>query len=308
MSEYVKKAIYLGVTLATGAAGYLLGKYKTSRKWVSTTALGVTLLMCAPRGFDLAEKYLILNNDLKKQELYKEIKKDSINAVLEMNYPKDKLSSYLNKTATEIANINNNIKMQYASLANETERKYKKALDSTSNQNKIILNTINDKISEQNNLVTTKLNSIQNNINHTTTPSNSNLSKLSNTNSKLSLDHYLIDVNKTYRSISIYEIYSNGTINSLNIASKASFPTNGGPENGEYILQNKGSRTGELFPGFIAINDPIGISGAGENNQYLKDITNGALTNKTGLRVPNEIYEQLAQIVDTKETTISIHD
>jgi len=332
MGENLKKIVYAGITIATGAAGYLIGKYRNSRRFFSTTALGLVLIMCAPRGFDLAEKYMILHHDLKKQELNRESKKDSIDAILEAQYPTNKLTNYLDHTLKEISNTNSEFKKRYESAITENEHKYQKSLDSAHNQNAKILNTIDTKLTKQNNLLSNRLNKLQNNFidsenSYTNTNINEAFNNKRNDNNKNSknntileqvtnnsntknkpVNYYLIDVDKSDRFISVYAVYNDGSTNSLNISSKASFPSNGGPDDGNYYIKDKGARAGELFPGFLSINDPIGISGAGEYNQYLEDIQNGLLTNKTGIRVPNDIYNKLAQVVNTKETIINIHD
>lgn len=310
MGQYLKKAIYTGITLATGAAGYLVGKYRNSRRIFSTTALGLILIMCAPRGFDLAEKYLILNHDFKKRELFRETKKDSINAVLELNYPKDTLVGYLNKAVVKMSDANEDIQKKYTLLVDENELKYKKSLDSMINQNKKIITNIDIKLSEQNNALVNRLNDFQNNSksNYNKTYDKDNIFQKNNVLSKPILNYYLVDVDKSDRLLTVYGVYDDNSRSSLNISSRASLSASGGPDNGKYFLRNKGSRDGELFPGFLSIDDPVGISGAGENNQYLSDIQHGALTNKTGIRIPNEVYNRIANYVDTKKTMIYIHD
>jgi hypothetical protein len=319
MSDYLKKTLYAGITIATGVAGFFLGKYKHSRRIFPTTALGLILIMCAPRGFDLVEKYMTFDHDMKKQELRREIKKDSIDSMLELQHPEIKLTSYMDKKVNEISDINKNLATKYNTVLAETERSYKKSLDSVRNQNKKILVNLDNKFSEQNYILENKLSDLQKGITNVktlvTTPKDYSSNSLDNapkaskiSNVTKSIDHYLIDLDKSDRWLSVYAVYDNGSMNSLALSSRASFPVNGGPDEGEYYVENKGSRDGELYPGFLSINDPVGISGAGDYNQYLDAILDGALINKTGIRIPNEIYARLAQAVDTKPTIISIHE
>ncbi|MGV8087346.1 MAG: hypothetical protein ACP5N1_06975 [Candidatus Woesearchaeota archaeon] len=321
MGESIKKAFYVGAAAVSGAVGYFLGKYK-SRKLVSTTALGLILIMCAPRGFDIAEKYLILNTGLKKEEIRREAKKDSLNTVLELQYPTNRLTTYLDKTVSEIYTANNAVKSEYESMISNNAAKYQQSLDSIANQNKLIVENINSKLLEQNSEFDKRFKEIdavtntKNNFSYKTTKAStndasSNIEKVVRTednDAKRIFDHYIIDVDKSSRKIALYGAYINGDKNFLNVSSNASFPTNGGPDNGEYVAKNKGDRSGELFPGFIAIDDPVGITGAGEYDQYIDDIKRGALTNKTGIRVPNDVYNRLLTYVTNKETIVHIHD
>jgi hypothetical protein len=118
----------------------------------------------------------------------------------------------------------------------------------------------------------------------------------------------MIDADKSDGEIQVYGMSSDGSKKFLSITSKASFASNGGPTDGSYILRNKGARSGELYPGFLEMDDPVGISGAGEYNQYIEQIQQGALANKTGIRVPNEIYDKIARLVDEKKTIINVHE
>ncbi|MGV8171792.1 MAG: hypothetical protein ACP5OA_03820 [Candidatus Woesearchaeota archaeon] len=120
--------------------------------------------------------------------------------------------------------------------------------------------------------------------------------------------YYMIDADRSDGEIQVYGICNDGSKRFLSITSKASFASNGGPADGTYTLRNKGTRSGELYPGFLAMDDPVGISGAGEYNQYLDQIQQGALANKSGIRVPNEIYTTLARLVDEKKTIINVHE
>lgn len=321
MGESMKKAFYVGAAAVSGAVGYFLGKYK-SKKIFSTTALGLILIMCAPRSFDIAEKYIILNNGLKKEEIRREAKKDSLNTILELQYPTNKVTAYLDKTVSELYASNNSIKSEYESMISNTAAKYERSLDSIANQNKAIVENMNSKIIEQKSEFDKRLNEIdavtnaknnfsyKNNKVSTNNPS-SNIERVvrnENIDDKKIFDYYIIDVDKSSRKVALYGAYTNGDRNFLNISSNASFPMNGGPDNGEYIAKNKGDRSGELFPGFIAIDDPVGITGAGEYNQYIDDIKKGALTNKTGIRVPNEVYNRILTYINNKETLVHIHD
>ena len=47
-------------------------------------------------------------------------------------------------------------------------------------------------------------------------------------------------------------------------------------------------RTGDLYPGFIKLNGVIGISGAGQNNQYAPAICNSNNVTRSGFRVSND--------------------
>jgi hypothetical protein len=147
---------------------------------------------------------------------------------------------------------------------------------------------------------------------YTPTTSNSAVTARNNTYGRTvnynTTSRIVIDVDKSERTIDVYAEGNDGNITSLGIYSRASFPSNGGPLDGVYNVKNKGRRSGELYPGFLAIDDPVGISGEGENRAHLDEILEGRNANKSGLRVPNSVFDRLANLVDTKNTVVYVHE
>jgi len=173
----------------------------------------------------------------------------------------------------------------------------------------------------KNNSGSSSTNKIVSSGNYSNKNKSANLESIASQNNNVSADYsdnisrinstpayYLIDADKSDGIIHVYGVLKNGSRIDLDIASKASFAMSGGPSDGNYVLRNKGARRGDLYPGFLDMDDPIGISGAGEYNQHIEEIREGRLANRTGIRVPNEIYAKLARLVDEKKTVVYVHE
>jgi hypothetical protein len=335
--------VYTGIAGLIGVGAYLIAKYKHLGGRASYTMAGLILLVSAPRIIDAGKTYLTERNKLAELEIYNAAKKDSIDAVLRLNAPKDTstldISDLIHKTMEtskameeKYQNItSNNSKIleamlekkneQYIAAVNvlrENTEKLQNTIEELQNVRTVVVPVDNSSniVSKQSNTSTSNSRNYFSANNAASINSSVNLERITSQNTSSSAgvsenlvsSYYLIDADKSNGEIQVYGVYTDGSKKYLSIVSKASFAMNGGPANGNYVLRNKGARDGALYPGFLEMNDPIGISGAGEYNQYLDDIQNGALANKTGIRVPNEVYAKIARLVDEKKTVINVHE
>ncbi|MGV8151243.1 MAG: hypothetical protein ACP5NV_05955 [Candidatus Woesearchaeota archaeon] len=74
------------------------------------------------------------------------------------------------------------------------------------------------------------------------------------------------------------------------------FNGSGKPPNGTYSIKEIKSMTGDLYPGFIKLEGVIGISGAGDNNQFQHDINAQNNKTKNGFRISNNDFSRLASV------------
>ncbi|MGV8141689.1 MAG: hypothetical protein ACP5NW_04595 [Candidatus Woesearchaeota archaeon] len=355
--RFVRGVLYTAGAAFIGGAGYLFGKYRhldgKSRNTATYTVLGLALIVGMPKGCDIVEKCLDSHTELAKVRIYSSVRKDSIDAVLDLKRPKDTSLLYL-KDFFEKASENNKIlERKYSDALSNTSEKYNSMIEEGKNQYTSVLNDLtkqnenlkqmidglklsqssndmkgiaNDTESASNDKKNNTLfdkyrgkirknnTSLKNNISSNAVSmtlddiaSGNDIHSL-NASSTLLLEYYLIDADKSDGEINVYGVCNDGSAKHLSITSKASFAMSGGPNDGKYALWNKGIRYGDLYPGFLAIDDPVGISGAGENNEHLEEIQNGDWANKSGIRVPNEIYTKIARLVDEKKTIIHIHE
>jgi hypothetical protein len=320
----VKGIIYTAIAAAIGAGGYMIGKYRHLGGKASYTLAGLALLIYAPKGFETLQTVFETHRDIEKAKIYGSVRKDSIDAVLDLKNPRDTSTLYIREFFNKASETTKAIEETYTKALVDNSKKYEKLLEKSSAEYN---NTFND-LREQNDNLQKTLEEFKNVQNKILSSDNStrdvirqkhitNLEKLTTTNNRTEdsefsesflPSYYMIDADKSDGEIQVYGICSDGSRRFLNITSKASFASNGGPADGNYILRNKGARGGELYPGFLEMDDPIGISGAGEYNQYIEQIQQGALANKTGIRVPNEIYSKIARLVDEKKTIIDVHE
>jgi hypothetical protein len=320
----VRGIIYTGIAGIIGAGGYIIGKYRHLGGKASYTLAGLALLIYAPRGFEVIQTALETHRDIAKAKIYGSVRKDSIDAIIDLKKPRDTSTLYIKEFFNKASETTNAIEATYKQALLDNSKKYETLIEQSSAQ---YTNTFNALRKQNENLQKTieEFKNVQNNIvSSDDSPKRSirqkriaNLEKFTTTNNNIETSvisesllpaYYMIDADKSDGEIQVYGMSSDGSKKFLSITSKASFASNGGPTDGSYILRNKGARSGELYPGFLEMDDPVGISGAGEYNQYIEQIQQGALANKTGIRVPNEIYDKIARLVDEKKTIINVHE
>jgi hypothetical protein len=119
--------------------------------------------------------------------------------------------------------------------------------------------------------------------------------------------HYVIDIDKSSRTLSIYSKFSDES-QKLNNRYHVSLAKNNGPPEGEYKIGYIGERGGELYPGVMKLDDIIVITGSGDKNQHDNEIENGMLANKTGIRMFNKDYSQLESMIDGKPALVRVKE
>jgi hypothetical protein len=322
-----KGVVYTGIAGMIGAGIYLLSKYKHLGGRASYTIAGIALLVSAPSIIDVVKTAVVQHNELEKVKIYTSVKKDSIDAILNLKKPKDTSTLYIKEFFDKASETTKAIEATYKEAISDNSRKYKTLLEKSDKQydsmyivlveqNKNLNRTIDGlkRAAESSysvinpNSVATKNTGQQDKTSLERIASQYGTTKDKHDSEDLAPSYYFIDADKSDGEIQVYGIFNDGTKKHLSIASKASFAMDGGPVDGSYVLRNKGARYGELYPGFLEMDDPVGISGAGQDNQYLEEIQDGALANKTGIRVPNEIYDRIARLVDERKTIINVHE
>lgn len=71
------------------------------------------------------------------------------------------------------------------------------------------------------------------------------------------------------------------------------FNGEGKPANGIYDVKKIAPKTGALFPGFATLDGVVGISGAGQNNEYAPAICNSSNVTNNGFRISNADMDYL---------------
>lgn len=77
------------------------------------------------------------------------------------------------------------------------------------------------------------------------------------------------------------------------------FNSAGRPANGLYQVNDVSNREGRLYPGFIKLDGVIGISGAGQNNEYASAIFNSNNVTLNGFRIDNDNADYLMSNIRT---------
>jgi hypothetical protein len=323
MSEIMKKLSYAGLLAGGVGLGYFLSGAWKKTKWISTTALGITLFVCVPKGFEYLEKNNELKYNYKNNVLEMSLKKDSIDNILNPYRAKDTLSLNIHNQLKALQEENTLLNKKYHSMIESKEEKYQQSLKDLDSKTSNELSLIKKDISDQSIFLNSQLEKVssivQSNINSSipqyVVSKSENVAKFNGISknifdrsiSKGTIEKYIIDVDKSKKTVGVY-VLEDGITKFTGVESKASFPSNNWPDDGHYSLKDKGYRFGNLYPGFIAIADPIGITGAGENNEYLEDIAEGLSTNKTSIRVPNDIYLKLSNFVTKSNATMYVHE
>lgn len=71
------------------------------------------------------------------------------------------------------------------------------------------------------------------------------------------------------------------------------YNSSGKPINKIYNVKEIKNMTGKLYPGFVKLDGVIGISGAGQNNEFHSDIINARNSTLSGFRLANDDMRQL---------------
>jgi len=306
------------------------------------TLAGVAMILSLPRGCDIVKDYNDKRWRYKEIELVNSVRRDSIVAKFESQRPRDTTAKYLVEAIDASKKSNEQFGRDYKQVLSENtqilKEDFKNEVLESSKKYESLLEKANSEytgaiteISKQNKELKETLDGLMDN--NTVNYASNSRASVQNTGSGLERvvdrvgnfitgsyvsglnvreesvpSYYLIDADKSDGEIQVYGVFNDGSKRFLDIASKASFAMNGGPANGTYTLVNKGARSGELYPGFMAMDDPVGISGAGDYNQHLGEIQQGAFANRSGIRLPNEIYIDVAGLVDQKKTLVYVHD
>jgi hypothetical protein len=317
--KIMKGVLYTGLAGIAAAGIYLFSKYRHLNGRTTYTIAGVALLVATPGIIDIAKTCVDNRAEIRKIEIYSSVKKDSIDAILRLNAPKDTKTLDITDLFNKSLETSKAIENKYQAIVSDNSKKYEELIAKKDEQYNTTVNVLRENTAKLQNSIeelkhvqanTVPVNNASNEVSRRrdasgNTNNNNLVAKVSETPV---LSYYLIDADKSDGEIRVYAVRNDGSRKPLSISSRASFASNGGPADGNYTLRNKGVRYGDLYPGFLEMNDPVGISGAGDQNQYLDDIQEGAMANKTGIRVPNEIYSKIARLVDEKKTVISVHD
>jgi|GEM_PF-4984125 len=305
MGEMGKGWKYLGLAAVVGGVMYGIGKLRSKGK-LPLTALGLTAIVLAPKGFELIKSCNDGSNDIKKIEIYTGLKRDSIDAVLKSKEyekrSKDSTTVYYHDALEKITQENKRLCATYNKLAEKT-RGFSEAIQSSN----ISYGKMVDALEKENKNLEEKINNFKVKESDQQNDHPSNYYANNNSESK-DITYYLIDADKSERKITVYGIYNDGSKIKLGVESRASFTKTHGPRSGVYRLSDKGSRDGNMYPGILEMEESVGITGAGDHNQYLDNIVHGAYSNNKGIRIPNGIYMQLSSLVNSKKTLIDVHN